>query len=67
MFEDNWHEIARIPIGTANAWIGTPDTYIKNDDGTGLVYWNESDMTMIVTNGTMGYLWLTAKDQLPPG
>ena len=111
VFEDKWYEIARIPIGIAGDWVGTTDTYIKNDDGTWLVlyegfkggfdgkpkvlkqklklkdpeiqgemsarpfpfvwlpyrlvYWNEDDMTMIVTSGTMDYLWLMAKDPLP--
>ncbi len=34
IFEDKWYEIARIPIGIAKDWVGTTDTYIKNDDGT---------------------------------
>lgn len=111
IFEDKWYEISRIPIGIAEDWVGTTDTYIKNNDGTWLVlyegfkggfdgkekvlkqklklkdpeiqgemsarpfpfiwlpyrliYWNEADRTMIVTSGTMDYLWLMAKDPVP--
>ena len=33
-----------------------------------LVYWNAEDRTMLVTSGTMDYLWLMAKDPVPaPG
>ncbi len=112
LFEGKWYEIARIPISIAGDWVGTTDTYIKNNDGSWLVlyegfkgdfdgrkkvlkqklkikdpdvhgemsarpfpfvwlpyrliYWNESDRTMIVTSGTMDYLWLMAKDPVPP-
>ncbi len=112
LFEGAWHEIARIPIPIARDWVGTTDTYIRNDDGTWrvlyegfkggfdgkkgvmrqklripdpevagemsarpftftwlpyrLVYWNEADRTMLVTSGTMDYLWLMAKDPVPP-
>lgn len=30
-----------------------------------LVYWNEADLTMLVTSGTMDYLWVMAKDPVP--
>lgn len=30
-----------------------------------LVYWNEADETMLVTSGTMEFLWLMAKDPVP--
>lgn len=112
LFEGAWYEIARIPIPIARDWVGTTDTYIRNDDGTWLVlyegykggfdgkkgvmkqklripdpaiagemsarpfpftwlpyrlvYWNEEDRTMLVTSGTMDYLWLMAKDPVPP-
>ena len=33
-----------------------------------LVYWNPENRTMLVTSGTMDYLWLMAKDPVPaPG
>ncbi len=111
LFEGAWFEIARIPIPIAGDWVGTTDTYIRNDDGTWLVlyegykggfdgkkgvmkqklripnpaiagemsarpfpftwlpyrliYWNEEDRTMLVTSGTLDYLWLMAKDPVP--
>jgi apolipoprotein D and lipocalin family protein len=30
-----------------------------------LVYWNAADLTMLVTSGTMDYLWIMAKDPIP--
>lgn len=112
LFEGAWYEIARIPISIAADWVGTTDTYIRNEDGTWLVlyegykggfegkkgvmkqklkgvnpsvdgemsarpfpfvwlpyrlvYWNEVDRTMLVTSGTMDYLWIMAKDPVPP-
>ena len=112
LFEGPWYEIARIPIPIARDWVGTMDTYIRNDDGTWvvlyegfkggfdgkkglmkqklkipdpqvagemsarpfplvwlpyrLIYWNEADRTMLVTSGTTDYLWLMAKESVPP-
>lgn len=112
LFEGAWYEIARIPIGIADDWVGTTDTYIKKGEGKWLVlyegykgsfdgrrkvmkqklrlknpeihgemsaspfpflwfpyrliYWNASERTMIVTSGTMDYLWLMAKDPVLP-
>ncbi len=31
-----------------------------------LIYWNAEDRTMLVTSGTTDYLWLMAKDPVPP-
>ncbi len=30
-----------------------------------LVYWNEADRTMLVTSGTVDFLWVMAKDPVP--
>lgn len=62
LFQGVWYEIAR-------DWVGTTDTYIRNDDGTWLpyrlVYWNVEERTMLATSRTTDYLRLKAKDPVP--
>lgn len=112
LFEAPWYEIARIPIPIASDWVGTTDTYVRQEDGSWIVlyegykgdfdgkkgvltqklklvegdrqgemkarpfpfiwmpyriiYWNGENRTMLVTSGSMDYLWIMARDSVLP-